>query len=432
MSLLLERRAKPPQDRAALFADYYDVIYDREVQKKNYLATVLAERRADVDAIHHATGLRLQVASENAGEAEALLSSHDFESIIRDRLTEEGHEGAALDRLSGDLLQAARDRLVLVAANGKDQVGFELRSIQEFMAARALVDGLDHQVIERLRVIAPSAHWRNTWLLAVGAVHRDRPRLFDPVLHMMRELDASDTFSLIIETAPRLAVDILDDGMASKSPKHLRLLIDLALQLLTSVPYLGAGKLGDVLAEVGDDETVRLRVIAALQRAWDGPPMEHEAAAIVLERLTGADQQGALPARARQMQNTKPITAPPVGPGVGGTKVRLSEALPAETRNWPTTSVEGRFVEDLRNFRTTLGVRGEFVIPGGITPRQSATDLLADDVALNRVADAIDAIEPYNWSGRVAIVAFLWRARERVPVADHLPLSEPTSRELRT
>jgi hypothetical protein len=419
MSLLLERRPKPPQDRAALFADYYDVIYDREVQKKNYLATVLAERRADVDAIHHATGLRLQVASESAGEAEALLSSQDFETIIRDRLAEQGHEGAVLERLAGDLLRAARDRLVLVTAKGKDQVGFELRSIQEFMAARALVDGLDEQVVERLRVIAPSAHWRNTWLLAVGAVYRSRPRLFDPVLHMMRELDASDTFSLIVETAPRLAIDILDDGMASKSPKHLRLLVDLALQLLTG-PNLGAGRLGDVLAEIGDDEAVRSRVIAALQRSWDGSPSAHEAATLVLERLTG--RQGFLPARARQMLASKPAGAPPVGPGTVGARVRLSEALPEYTRTWPRTSVERRFVEEMRNVKTVVGPRGEFLIPGGITPRQAATDVLADDDALGRVAEAIDAIEPYNWSARSAIVAFLWRARERVPVADHLAL----------
>lgn len=419
MSLLLERRPKPPQDRAALFADYYDVIYDREVQKQNYLATVLAERRADVDAIHHATGLRLQVASESAGEAEALLSSQDFETIIRDRLTEQGHEGAALERLAGDLLRAAHDRLVLVTAKGKDQVGFELRSIQEFMAARALVDGLDDKVVERLRVIATSAHWRNTWLLAVGAVYRSRPRLFDPVLHMMRELDASDTFSLIVETAPLLAIDILDDGMASKSPKHLRLLVDLSLQLLNG-PNLGAGRLGDVLAEVGDDEAVRPKVIAALQRAWDGSPSAHEAAAIVLERLTGPDQQGVLPARARQMRATKPATAPPVGPGTADATVRLSEALPADARNWPLTSVEGRFVEEMRRVKTVVGPRGEFVLPGGITPRQAATDVLMDDDALSRVAEAIDAIEFYNWSARTAIVAFLWRARERVPVADRL------------
>ena len=147
------------------------------------------------------------------------------------------------------------------------------------MAARALVDGLDDVVVERLRVIAPSAHWRHTWLLAVGAVYRDRPRLFGPVLHMMRELDASDTFSLIIETGPRLAIDILDDGMASKSPKHLRLLVDPALQRLTG-PNLGTGRLGDALAEIGDDEAVRPLVIAALQRAWDGSPSEHELSGI--------------------------------------------------------------------------------------------------------------------------------------------------------
>lgn len=419
MSLLLERRPKPPQDRAALFADYYDVIYDREVQKKNYLATVLAERRADVDAIHHATGLQLQITSESAGESEALLSAHDFETIIRNRLTEQGHEGPPLEKLAGDLLQAAQDRLVLVTGKGKDQVGFELRSLQEFMAARALVDGLDDEVIERLRVIAPSAHWRNTWLLAVGAVYRDRPRLFDPVIHMMRELDANDAFSLIIETAPHLAIEVLEDGVASKSPKHLRLLVDLALQLLTG-PNLGAGRLGDVLVEVGDDEAVRPRVIAALQRACAGSPSEHAAAAIVIEMLTGPDQRGVLPSRARQIRATKLATTSPVGPRTPGTVVRLSEALPDEARSWSPTSTEGRFVKEMQRVKTVVGPDGNFEIPLGITPRQVAADVLVDEDALGRVAGAIDEIEPCNWSARTSIVAFLWRARERMPVAHQL------------
>lgn len=419
MSLLLERRSKPPQDRAALFADYYDVIYDREVQKKNYLATVLAERRPDIDAIHHATGLRLQIASESAGDAEALLSAQEFEGIIRARLTDQGHEGSALERLTANLLQAARERLVLVTPKGKDQVGFELRSIQEFMAARALVEGPDDQIVARLRVIAPSAHWRNTWLLAVGAVYRNRPHLFGPVLHMMRDLDASSAFSFIVETAPRLAIDILDDGMASKSPKDLRLLVDLALQLLNG-PNLGASRLGEVLAEIGDMDAVRNRVAAALQRAWDGEPSAHEAAALVLEQLTRSGQQGALPARARQMRATKPSRPRVISPRPPGTTVRLSQALPEYAQSWPRTTAEGQFVEEMRKIKTVLGPGGEYVIPGSITPHQAAANVLSDDNALTLIADAIDAIEPYNWSGRTAIVAFLWRARERVPVAHHL------------
>lgn len=355
MSLLLERRAKPPQDRAALFADYYDVIYDREVQKKNFLATVLADYRADVDAIHHAAGLQLQTASESSGEAEALLSSQDFGAIIRNRLTEQGHDGQALDQLAGDLLRAAQDRLVLVTPKGKDQVGFELRSLQEFMAARALMDGPDEEVIQRLRVIAPSAHWRNTWLFAVGAAYKMRPWLFDRVLHMMRDLDASDTLSLIIETAPHLAIDVLDDGMTSTSPKYLRLLVDLALQLLTG-PNLGAGRLGDVLAEVGSNEAVRRRVIAALERASAGSPSEREAAAVVIERLAAPGERGALSARARQLRSTKPLTAPPAEAGTPGDAVRLSEALPDEARRWSRKSTEGRFIEEMRRVRTVLAV----------------------------------------------------------------------------
>lgn len=420
MSLLLERRSKPPQDRAALFSDYYDVIYNREVQKKNYLAEVLAERRLDVDAIHHELGLRLQIASESVGESEALMSRQDFESLIRARLAGQGHEGPGLDKLAGDLLRAAQDRLVLVTAKGKDQVGFELRSIQEFMAAQALVNGPDPDVIGRLRVIAPSAHWRNTWLLSVGALHRRRTYLFDQVLHMIRELDAGDPLSLVIETAPHLAIDVLEDGMAASSPKHLRLLTDLALQLLNG-PNLGAGRLGDVLAEIGDEETIRPRVITALQRAGTGSPGERAAAGIVLDRITRGGRRGSLASRARQMRDTKGETqAPATGAHTPGSTVRLTDALPAEVQAWSDDSTEARFLEELRSVKTTVASSGRFEIPLEITPHHATADLLADDQALLRVADAIDKIDPQNWSARTSIVAFLWRSRERTPVSESL------------
>lgn len=122
------------------------------------------------------------------------------------------------------------------------------------------------------------------------------------------------------------------------------------------------------------------------------------------------------------MRSTKPSTAPVAGSGTVGAKVRLSEALPPDARNWLRTSVDGRFVEEMRRVTTVVGPNGEFIIPGGITPGQAATDLFVDNDALGRVAEAIDAIEPYNWSARTAIVAFLWRARERLPVADKLTL----------
>jgi hypothetical protein len=41
-----------------------------------------------------------------------------------------------------------------------DQVGFEIRSLQEFMAAEALTDGTDEIVADRLRAIASITHWQ--------------------------------------------------------------------------------------------------------------------------------------------------------------------------------------------------------------------------------------------------------------------------------
>jgi hypothetical protein len=55
-----------------------------------------------------------------------------------------------------------------------DDIGFEVRSLREFMAARSLTSGPDDRVRERLSVLAPSAHWRNTWLFAAGRLPADQ------------------------------------------------------------------------------------------------------------------------------------------------------------------------------------------------------------------------------------------------------------------
>jgi hypothetical protein len=130
LSLLLENRRRPPQDRAGLFQAYYDVIYVREVNKKSHLANVLHEYRLDIDHIHYSAGLTLQKRSEDSDDFDAAMPTDELRRIIRNRLAEQEHPEPDLDRLVEDLTRASRDRLVLLAAIGQDQVGFELRSLQ--------------------------------------------------------------------------------------------------------------------------------------------------------------------------------------------------------------------------------------------------------------------------------------------------------------
>jgi hypothetical protein len=77
-------------------------------------------------------------------------------------LDDDGYSAATADPLIGQLLQLARERLVLMVPR-QDGIAFEVRSLAEFFAARALMAGED--AADKLQTLAPSAHWRHTWLL---------------------------------------------------------------------------------------------------------------------------------------------------------------------------------------------------------------------------------------------------------------------------
>ena len=130
MTLLLERRPRPPQDRHGLFEAYFDTIYSREAGKPGHLAALLSSHKPDVNAIHEEVGLRLQVLAEGSGDAEAAMPESSFEAIVRRRLTAEGHQPADVGRLASQLVKAATQRLVLLVPKADGEVGFEIRSLR--------------------------------------------------------------------------------------------------------------------------------------------------------------------------------------------------------------------------------------------------------------------------------------------------------------
>lgn len=418
LSLLLEKRRKPPQDRAALFAAYYEVIYDREVQKKSFLSDVLYDHRLDIDAIHRTVALILQRRAESASDSESLMPPDELRQVVRDQLVAQEQPGPTLERLVENLTRAARDRLVLLAANGQDHVGFDLRSLQEYMAAQALTFGPHPSVLPNLKAIAHSAHWRNTWLLAVGTLYREQPRLFGSVLQAMRDIDSEDALSLLAATGPRLATDILDDGVASNSPKHVRLLVAHALEALNGV-NLDAARLGAVLADQRDlNPLTSAEIVNALQRASSARPDQQEAARAVLAELGGKNQVGPLAARARQLASA---LGPDPQQRAGGARLTsFADALPDRTETWPTGSPAAAFRRALRRANTFADDAGRFMLPETFSVPGSAADVLADPAELLEVVTAIDEIDPINWPARTFITSLLLRAREREPVSHTL------------
>ncbi|MEV0691900.1 hypothetical protein [Streptomyces sp. NPDC050388] len=240
MAVLLDRVGKAPKDRFTLFADYYRVIFERELEKEGAASNLLRDHKTDIDSIHADVGLLLQTRSERSGETESRITVDEFDTIIRDRLASEGHEGSELDELTSAISRAATHRLVFLVPSRDAEVSFEIRSLQEFWAADALMNCSEEEIGRRLRVMAVSSHWRNVLLFALGNIFATRRNnLRDSIVALVSELNShSEEFGNIprrILTGSRLAVEILNDGMV-RAPRYEAVLIEQSLKLLT-LPY---------------------------------------------------------------------------------------------------------------------------------------------------------------------------------------------------
>ncbi len=117
--------------------------------------------------------------------------------------------------------------------------GFEIRSLQELMAAEALLSGGDVEVIQRLRHIAPLDAWRNVFLFAAGKCFAETwhlaPAIVEEICPWLNDgIDDPAVKSTL--TGSEIALDLIQDGAARNQPKLARKLAALALRLLELPP----------------------------------------------------------------------------------------------------------------------------------------------------------------------------------------------------
>ena len=234
MAALVDRVGQPPQARWSLFNQYFDVIYDREVERSIPASIILREFQPDIKAIHNQVGLILQIDSERTGRTDAKLSRDRFVSLVEARLATEGHSGDPLHALAQQIVEAASHRLVFLVEVEAEQVGFEIRSLQEFMAAECLMDGTDQSIRDRLDEIAPIPFWRNVFLFAAGKCFAQRQELREPVRDICAELNeiGSDTISGTYLVGSDLAIALIEEGSSRNQPKFENLLARIAIRAL--------------------------------------------------------------------------------------------------------------------------------------------------------------------------------------------------------
>lgn len=262
MTLLLARRISLPESKHELFHSYFSTIYEREMNKSHSpLSKLLREQRRNVEYVHQRIGLALQQKAEIVGHAEALLTQSQFEAVIEQRLhADEDYPLEAAARIQKNLSKAALTRLVLLVPRAAGRVGFELRSLQEFMAATFFFSRGEQHTLQPFEVTAHSTHWRHTWLLGAGRLFEEHETLRDSLVALIDDISTQSHVSRSCCLGPHLALDVLDDDIAANAPKYMRRLIRIALELLAAAPGAHTPQLNGVLRQVAlaDDESWRL------------------------------------------------------------------------------------------------------------------------------------------------------------------------------
>ena len=250
MTALVGRIGQPPQAQWRLFDSYYEVIYLREEERNIPASTILRDYRPDIRAIHNQVGLILQIDSERTGRTDAKLCQDRFVSLVKARLTVEGHTGESLHTLAQDIVDAASQRLVFLVEMESGQIGFEIRSLQEFMAAESLMDGSEKNIRKRLDEIAPIPFWRNVFLFAAGKCFAERQELREAVYTTCASLNETETdgdeLAGTYLAGSGLAIALLEEGSSRRQPKFESMLARIAIRALDTANSSQQIELADI------------------------------------------------------------------------------------------------------------------------------------------------------------------------------------------
>ncbi|MGW7583781.1 NACHT domain-containing protein [Kitasatospora sp. NPDC054768] len=235
MSLLVEKRRQLPQNRFKFFEAYYNTVYTREAEKPGRAGELLTENQHHIDWLHLHAGLTIQSKEAVTEPSDPLVLSEDaLRERLRLRLCEETEDPARAEALSSELVAAATERLVLLVSPRPGAVGFEVKSLQEYCAAGALLSGPDADIVPRLADLATDQTWYQAWLLTAAGLFTDHPHLRDEFLVMLRGLDKRGLSEMLVLPGAHLALALLDEDLARQHPRRHTALVQHAAELITA------------------------------------------------------------------------------------------------------------------------------------------------------------------------------------------------------
>lgn len=374
LTIIVEASGQLPPDRFSLFWSYYETIFRRERDKPGDFSYLLREHGTQIQLLHERIGFELQARSEIARHSYATLTYSELRELAWSVLEEEGFHPAGKDSdLLTRLLNAATHRLVLIAPRGDEGYGFDVRSLQELMAAMQLTNAEPAAVHARLRRAAASPHWRNAWIFAVGRIFATpQGHQHAAVVHLISQLDYSSPERLgkVVPAAPRLALEIVDDGMVRSMPKWRAMLVAHGLQVLNEPAPRDLPAIARILlryADLSDEHSAE--VAAGIRKALDGESVASRTTALALqEQIPATAEEMGLGIRAKGLArvlkspNPQPKTrtrdpdwgafdeevlTAPVPPGVGSLAREAARGVRDLLSRQPDDDAMQRLVEGL-------------------------------------------------------------------------------------
>lgn len=232
MTSLLEENVRPPRTKHALFSAFYETVFKRESAKLGLVGTNVQQYKAEIDALHDAAGMLLHIETEKSGRADVHLAREDLKALATEHLVAQTYAPEDAGRVAETLIGLATDRLILLVESSVNKWGFEVRSFQEFMASRYLTSGPEEEILGRLRLLAKSSHWRNTWLFAAAEVYGNRLHLREKILSIVMETDSRSMAEHLAKPGSVLAADMLMDNFAGDTPGLHKQLLNQVLDIL--------------------------------------------------------------------------------------------------------------------------------------------------------------------------------------------------------
>lgn len=225
-----------PKDRWTLFERHYETLRDREIAKGGPNGDLLRDYRSEIDRIHYDAGLILQVRAEKKGNASAHFSVTEFHELISRNLKESILDEPECERVAGRILDIATNRLVFLGDRNEGRIAFDVRSLQEFMAAARLMVSPEAKIKDRLTEIAFRSHWAHVFRIACSKVYAQAglQDLRDEILAILDRLDGGDVTAeyRAIRAGARLATALLKDSTAGARQTDRAKLMNRAVRIL--------------------------------------------------------------------------------------------------------------------------------------------------------------------------------------------------------